>query len=71
MLYDVLHYMETWERKRIYEEIYMILKEDGLLSVYSKHHKSNGPLGNLSNMELEDVIIGDKQSVFLFAGEIL
>jgi len=56
LLYDVLHYMETWERKRIYEEIYMILKEDGLLSVYSKHHKSNGPLGNLSNMELEDVI---------------
>jgi len=56
LLYDVLHYMETWERKRIYEEIYMILKEDGLLSVYPKHHKSDGPLGNLSNMELEDVI---------------
>ena len=56
LLYDVLHYMETWERKRIYEEIYRILKEDGLLSVYPKHHKSDGPLGNLSNMELDDVI---------------
>ncbi len=56
LLYDVLHYVKTWERKRIYEETYRILKEDGLLSVYPKHHKSDGPLGNLSDMELDDVI---------------
>ena len=56
LLYDVLHYMENLERKKIYEEIYRILKTGGLLSVYPKHRKSDEPLGNLSDMELDDVI---------------
>jgi len=56
LLYDVLHYMENLGRKKIYEEIYRILKTGGLLSVYPKHRKSDEPLGNLSDMELDDVI---------------
>jgi len=56
LLYDVLHYMENLERKKIYEEIYRILKTGGLLSVYPKHRKSDEPLWNLSNMRLDDVI---------------
>jgi len=56
LLYDVLHYMGALERKRIYEEIYRILKTGSLLSVYPKHCKSDEPLGNLSDMELDDVI---------------
>jgi ubiquinone/menaquinone biosynthesis C-methylase UbiE len=56
LLYDVLHYMENLERKKIYEEIYRILKTGGLLSVYPKHRKSDEPLENLSDMELDDVI---------------
>ena len=56
LLYDVIHYMEALGRKRIYEEIYRILKTGGLLSVYPKHRKSDEPLGNLSDMELDDVI---------------
>jgi len=56
LLYDVLHYMEALGRKRGYEEIYRILKTGGLLSVYPKHRKSDEPLGNLSDMELDDVI---------------
>jgi len=56
LLYDVIHYMEALERKKIYEEIYRILKTGGLLSVYPKHRKSDEPLGNLSDMELDDVI---------------
>ena len=56
LLYDVLHYMEALGRKRRYEEIYRILKTGGLLSVYPKHRKSDEPLGNLSDMELDDVI---------------
>jgi len=56
LLYDVLHYMENLERKKMYEEIYRILKTGGLLSVYPKHRKSDEPLGNLSDMELDDVI---------------
>ena len=56
LLYDILHYMKAWGRKRIYEEICRILKENGLLSVYPKHCKSDEPLGNLSDMGLDDVI---------------
>jgi len=56
LLYDVLHYMENLERKRIYEEIYRILKTGGLLSVYPKHRKSDEPLWNLSDMGLDEVI---------------
>jgi len=56
LIYDVLHYMEALERKKIYEEIYRILKTGGILSVYPKHRKSDEPLWNLSNMELDDVI---------------
>ena len=56
LLYDVIHYMEALERKRIYEEIYRILKTGGLLSVYPKHRKSDEPLWNLSDMGLDEVI---------------
>ena len=56
LLYDVLHYMEALERKKIYEEVYRILKTGGLLSVYPKHRKSDEPLWNLSDMGLDDVI---------------
>jgi len=56
LLYDILHYMENLERKKIYEEIYRILKTSGFLSVYPKHCKSDEPLGNLSDMELDNVI---------------
>lgn len=56
LLYDVLHYVEALERKKIYEEIYRILKTGGILSVYPKHRKSDEPLWNLSDMELDDVI---------------
>jgi len=56
LLYDVLHYIEALGRKRIYEEIYRILKTGGILSVYPKHRKSDEPLWNLSDMELDDVI---------------
>jgi len=56
LLYDVLHYIKVLERKRIYEEIYRILKTGGLLSVYPKHRKSDEPLWNLSYMGLDDII---------------
>jgi len=56
LLYDVLHYIKVLGRKRIYEEIYRILKTGGLLSVYPKHRKSDEPLWNLSDMGLDDVI---------------
>lgn len=56
LFYDVLHYMGPEERRKIYDEVRRILKNDGLLSVYPKHHKSDEPLWSLADMELEDVI---------------
>ncbi|GAG60658.1 unnamed protein product [marine sediment metagenome] len=56
LLYDVLHYMDTLGRKRVYEETYRVLKTGGLLSVYPKHRKLDEPLGNLSDLGLDDVI---------------
>jgi ubiquinone/menaquinone biosynthesis C-methylase UbiE len=56
LLYDVLHYENTNNRKRLYNEVHRILKRDALLSVYPKHCKMDSPFGKLSDMALEDVI---------------
>ena len=56
LLYDVLHYNNVFERNRIYEEIYRILKNGGILSVYPKHLKTDEPFWNFSDMELNDII---------------
>jgi ubiquinone/menaquinone biosynthesis C-methylase UbiE len=56
LLYDVLHYMQPQERREIYNEVYRILKIDGLFLVYPKHHKRDESLWNLADMELEDII---------------
>ena len=39
LCYDVIHFMDTEERKLVYEEIYRVLKNNGLFSIYPKHHK--------------------------------
>ena len=64
LLYDVLHYMDVKERKKIYDEVYRILKSDGFFSVYPKHLESNGALWNLSGMELEAIIREIKREKF-------
>jgi len=56
LLYDILHYINQEERKKLYGEIHRILKVNGLLSVYPKHHKEDEPLWNLANMCLEGMI---------------
>jgi ubiquinone/menaquinone biosynthesis C-methylase UbiE len=56
LFYDVLHYMSPEERRRTYDEVRRFLKNGGLLSVYPKHHKSDEPLWDLADMELEDII---------------
>jgi ubiquinone/menaquinone biosynthesis C-methylase UbiE len=66
LLYDVLHYIDAMGRNKIYNESYRILKNDGLLSVYPKHNKSDEPLWNLSNMQLEDVIKEIESTKFRF-----
>ena len=39
LLYDVLHYHDMEERRKIYGEVYRILKNGALLSVFPRHHK--------------------------------
>ena len=66
LLYDVLHYLDVDERKTLYDDIYRILKENGLLSVYPKHNKQDWPLGHLSDMRPLDVIKEIEEENFYF-----
>jgi ubiquinone/menaquinone biosynthesis C-methylase UbiE len=56
LLYDVLHYMDTEERRELYSGVFRVLKTRALLLVYPKHHKLDEPLWKFSDVELEDVI---------------
>ncbi|MBW2311935.1 MAG: class I SAM-dependent methyltransferase [Deltaproteobacteria bacterium] len=56
LLFDVLHYMAADERELLYEEVHRVLRNDGRLLVYPKHVKSDQPLWNLRDMDLEGVI---------------
>ena len=69
LLYDVLHYMESERRRRVYAFAFRILKTGAIISVYPKHHKSDEPLLNLAEMELEDVIDEIENSGFCFESE--
>ena len=66
LVYDVLHYFTKNERKEIYKEIHRILKNDGILSVYPKHNKSDWPIWNLAEMEVEDVVQEIIEMNFIF-----
>lgn len=55
LLYDVLHYFKSYERKILYNEVYRILKPDGLLSVYPKHVLEDVPLNEFRNLHLDYV----------------
>jgi len=64
LLYDVLHYMNSEKRRIIYKNAYRILKTNALLSVYPKHYKSDQPLGEMADMQLEDIIEEIKSAKF-------
>lgn len=68
-LYDVLHYMNTEERRQLYSEVFRVLKTDALLLVYPKHHKMDEPLWKFSDMKLEDVIKEIESSNFYIDGK--
>ena len=66
LLYDILHYLCLEERRELYNEVYRVLKIDGLLSIYPKHHKSDEPLWELSNIALESIIKEIEDANFCF-----
>lgn len=69
LVYDVLHYFKKHERKRLYDEVYRILKPDGLLSVYPKHVLEDVPLNEFKNLHVEDVKQEIQNSGFSFKEE--
>ena len=55
-IYDVLHYLNQKERKRLYRSVKSILKADGLLSVFPKHHIADTPMWHLEKLSIMDVV---------------
>ena len=55
LLYDVLHYFGTDDRTKLYHEVFRVLKEGGLLSVYPKHIAEDNPLMELQHIRSTDV----------------
>ena len=60
LLYDVLHYHDMKERRKIYGEVYRILKNGALLSVFPRHYKEK------MQLKLEEVKKEIKKANFRF-----
>jgi ubiquinone/menaquinone biosynthesis C-methylase UbiE len=56
LLYDILHYFIKDERIKLYQEVFRVLKEGGLLSVYPKHTAEDNPLMELRHIRSTDVM---------------
>ena len=69
LLYDVLHYLEEADRKKLYQEAFRVLNQDGLLSVYPKHCLKDDPIMEFQNMSLEKIQQEIKNSNFIFIEE--
>lgn len=63
LLYDVLHYHDMEERRKIYNEVYRILKDGALLSVFPRHHKE------YMHLKLEEVKKEIEKADFHFEGK--
>jgi ubiquinone/menaquinone biosynthesis C-methylase UbiE len=55
LLYDVLHYSRKNERTELYKEIFRVLEQGGLLSVYPKHTAQDAPLMELQHLNVSDI----------------
>ena len=65
LLYDVLHYHDIKERRKIYGEVYRILKNGALLSVFPRHHKEE------MQLKLEEVKQEVRKAGFRFERKFL
>jgi ubiquinone/menaquinone biosynthesis C-methylase UbiE len=55
LLYDVLHYSRKNERTKLYKEMFRVLEQGGLLSVYPKHTAQDAPLMELQHLNVSDI----------------
>ena len=69
LFYDVLHYFKETDRKKLYQEAFRVLKQDGLLSVYPKHCLKDDPIMEFQNISLEKIKQEIKNSNFIFIEE--
>ncbi|KPK75111.1 MAG: hypothetical protein AMJ89_04810 [candidate division Zixibacteria bacterium SM23_73] len=65
LLYDVLHYHDLEERRKIYAEVYRILKKGALLSVFPRHHQE------YMHLKLDEVKKEIEKSNFRLEGKLL
>jgi len=54
LCYDVIHYMHN--RKLIYNEIWRLLKEGGIFSLYPKHCHDDYPLMELADTDIDTIL---------------
>lgn len=71
LCYDVLHYGDTTKRKEIFTEISRVLTEEGLFSVYPKHHRKDYPLMELAEVSLEKIVEEIEQAGFVLRQKFL
>ena len=71
LCYDVIHYVNKKERKEIYGEVYRVLKEGGLFSVYPKHLRGDDPIMELAEVGLENIVKEIEESCFILKNKIL
>jgi len=56
LLYDVLHYFSPEDRIDFFHQARRVLVENGLFSLFPKHHKSDWAMWHLAEMDLDDII---------------
>jgi len=66
LFYDVLHYLEKSDRKKLYQETQRVLKQDGLLSAYPKHTVGDDPIQEFRKLSSNDVKREIENSDFYF-----
>lgn len=70
LLYDILHYFDTNQRKILLTEIQRRLRQNGLLSIYPKHIAEDFPLMELKNISRQELIKEIAGSGYKFSQKI-
>jgi len=69
-IYDILHYLNTDERKNLYHSVNTVLKDDGVLSVFPKHNQSDLPMWHLADSRIEDIVKEIENNHFTLAQKV-
>jgi ubiquinone/menaquinone biosynthesis C-methylase UbiE len=65
LIYDVLHYLNDNERKKLYQSVNIVLKDCGILSVFPKHNRSDSPMWHLAELRITDIVEEIERNHFL------